>query len=95
METLREDLGNEYLAQMMMQENVETLNNYGVKKIVTACPHCFHSLKNEYHSLAEILKLIIIHWSLLIDLILMEKSILNKELKTKTLFITIPAIWKV
>jgi len=41
-------LGNEYLAQMMIQENVETLNNYGVKKIVTACPHCFHSLGNEY-----------------------------------------------
>ena len=41
-------LGNEYLAQMMMMENVETLNNYNVKKIVTACPHCFHSLKNEY-----------------------------------------------
>ena len=41
-------LGNEYLAQMMMLENVETLNNYGVKKIVTACPHCYHSLKNEY-----------------------------------------------
>lgn len=41
-------LGNEYLAQMMMQSNVETLNNYGVKKIVTACPHCFNSLKNEY-----------------------------------------------
>jgi Fe-S oxidoreductase/nitrate reductase gamma subunit len=41
-------LGNEYLAQMMMLENIETLNNYGVKKIVTACPHCYHSLKNEY-----------------------------------------------
>jgi Fe-S oxidoreductase len=41
-------LGNEYLAQMLMQENISTLNNYGVKKIVTACPHCFHSLKNEY-----------------------------------------------
>jgi len=41
-------LGNEYLAQMMMKENIETLNNYGVKKIVTACPHCFNSLKNEY-----------------------------------------------
>lgn len=41
-------LGNEYIAQMMMKENIETLNNYGVKKIVTACPHCFHSLKNEY-----------------------------------------------
>jgi Fe-S oxidoreductase len=41
-------LGNEYLAQMMMTENIETLNNYGVKKIVTACPHCFHSLGREY-----------------------------------------------
>ncbi|MHB9013893.1 MAG: (Fe-S)-binding protein, partial [Ignavibacteriaceae bacterium] len=41
-------LGNEYLAQMLMKENIETLNNYGVKKIVTACPHCFHSIKNEY-----------------------------------------------
>jgi Fe-S oxidoreductase/nitrate reductase gamma subunit len=41
-------LGNEYLAQMMMQENVETLNNYGVKKIVTGCPHCYNSLKHEY-----------------------------------------------
>jgi Fe-S oxidoreductase len=41
-------LGNEYLAQMLMTENIETLNNYGVKKIVTACPHCLHSLKNEY-----------------------------------------------
>jgi Fe-S oxidoreductase len=41
-------LGNEYLAQMFMMENVETLNHYKVQKIVTACPHCFHSLKNEY-----------------------------------------------
>lgn len=41
-------LGNEYLAQMLMQENVETLNGYGVKKIVTACPHCYNSIKNEF-----------------------------------------------
>lgn len=41
-------LGNEYLAQMMMQENIETLNNYGVKKIVTGCPHCYNSLKHEF-----------------------------------------------
>ncbi len=41
-------LGNEYLAQSMMQENIETMNNYGVKKIVTTCPHCFNSIKNEY-----------------------------------------------
>lgn len=41
-------LGNEYLAQMMIQMNVETLNAYQVKKIVTTCPHCFNTLKNEY-----------------------------------------------
>lgn len=41
-------LGNEYLAQMLIQENVETLNKYNVKKIVTGCPHCFNILKNEY-----------------------------------------------
>ncbi len=41
-------LGNEYLAQMMIAENVETLNNYNVKKIVTACPHCFNTFKQDY-----------------------------------------------
>jgi Fe-S oxidoreductase len=41
-------LGNEYLAQMLIQENIQTLEKYGVKKILTACPHCYHSLKNEY-----------------------------------------------
>ena len=41
-------LGNEYLAQMMIQMNVETLNEYNVKKIVTTCPHCFNTLLNEY-----------------------------------------------
>lgn len=41
-------LGNEYLAQMMMQENIEKLNSYKVKKIVTGCPHCYNSLKVEY-----------------------------------------------
>ncbi len=40
--------GNEYLAQMMMQENVEVLNQYKPKKILTGCPHCFNSLKNEF-----------------------------------------------
>lgn len=41
-------MGNEYLAQTLMTENIGTLNRYAVKKIVTTCPHCFHSLKNEY-----------------------------------------------
>ncbi|MEZ4886187.1 MAG: (Fe-S)-binding protein [Chitinophagales bacterium] len=40
--------GNEFLFQMQAATNIETLNMYGVKKIVTACPHCFNTLKNEY-----------------------------------------------
>jgi heterodisulfide reductase subunit D len=40
--------GNEFMFQMMAYQNVKTLNNYGIKKIVTACPHCFNILKNEY-----------------------------------------------
>jgi len=43
--------GNEFLFQMQAVTNIEVLNMYGVKKIVTACPHCFNMLKNEYPSL--------------------------------------------
>ncbi len=41
-------LGNEYLFQTLAQQNVGTLNGYGVKKIVTNCPHCFNTLSREY-----------------------------------------------
>ena len=40
--------GNEFMFQMMAYQNIQILNNYQVKKIVTACPHCFNTLKNEY-----------------------------------------------
>lgn len=40
--------GNEFLFQMMAYNNIQTLNGYEVKKIVTACPHCFNIIKNEY-----------------------------------------------
>ncbi len=40
--------GNEYLAQMLIAENVETLNRYGVKRIVASCPHCYNTIKNEF-----------------------------------------------
>lgn len=43
--------GNEFLFQMSAMMNIETLNMYGVQKIVTACPHCFNTLKNEYPEL--------------------------------------------
>lgn len=41
-------MGNEYLYQMLAKDNVETLGKYGVKTVVTACPHCFHQLGSEY-----------------------------------------------
>lgn len=40
--------GNEYLAQMLIQENIQTFSKYNVKKIITICPHCFNTFKNEY-----------------------------------------------
>lgn len=43
--------GNEFAFQMVALQNVEIMNGYGVKKIVTTCPHCFNILKNEYPSL--------------------------------------------
>jgi Fe-S oxidoreductase/nitrate reductase gamma subunit len=43
--------GNEYLFQMLAMPNIETLNGMGVKKIITQCPHCFNTLKNEYPQL--------------------------------------------
>lgn len=43
--------GNEFLFQMQAMQNIEVLNGYGIKRIVTACPHCFNTLKNEYPGL--------------------------------------------
>lgn len=43
--------GNEFLFQMQAMNNIQLLNGYGIKKIVTACPHCFNTLKNEYPEL--------------------------------------------
>lgn len=43
--------GNEFLFQMQAMNNIQVLDGYGIKKIVTACPHCFNTLKNEYREL--------------------------------------------
>jgi len=43
--------GNEFLFQMMAYNNIHTLNGYGIKKVVTICPHCFNIFKNEYPAL--------------------------------------------
>ena len=43
--------GNEFMFQMMAYQNIQILNGYGIKKIVTTCPHCFNTLNNEYPEL--------------------------------------------
>ena len=60
--------GNEYLFQMLAMPNVEMLNTMGVRKIITQCPHCFNTLKNEYPQLGGNYE-VIHHSQLLEDLI--------------------------
>jgi heterodisulfide reductase subunit D len=43
--------GNEFVFQMLALQNIQTLNMYGVKKIVATCPHCFNTIKNDYPAL--------------------------------------------
>jgi Fe-S oxidoreductase len=75
-------LGNEYLAQMLIQENIETLNNYGVKKIITACPHCLNTIKNEYPLFGGKFE-VVHHTELLTKLIEEGKIEIGKEVKEK------------
>ncbi len=57
--------GNEFLFQMQAMMNIQVLDGYEVKKIVTACPHCFNTLKNEYPELGG--KYEVVHHSELIN----------------------------
>ena len=68
--------GNEFLFQMQAAGNIATLNAYGVKKVVTACPHCFNTLKNEYSVLGGHYE-VVHHTQLLKDL--MNEGRLNLE----------------
>jgi heterodisulfide reductase subunit D len=69
--------GNEFLFQMMAYNNIQTLNGYGVKKIVTACPHCFNTLKNEYPALGGNYE--VIHHTQLLQELIDEGRIRMKE----------------
>jgi Fe-S oxidoreductase len=70
-------IGNEMLAQEMAMQNVETINGYGVKKIVTACPHCFNSIKSEFPQVGGDYE-VIHHTELLQDLIKTGKLVPKK-----------------
>ncbi len=69
--------GNEFLFQMMAYNNIQLLNGYEVKKIVTACPHCFNTLKNEYPELGGNYE--VIHHTQLLQQLIDEGRIKLKE----------------
>ena len=75
--------GNEFLFQMQALTNIKTLNSYNVKKIVTACPHCFNTIKNEYPGLGGSYE-VVHHTQLLDELISIGKiKISNDSFKGK------------
>jgi len=70
-------LGNEYLFQILASQNIETFEKYGVKKIITQCPHCFNTFKNEYPQLDGNYE--VIHHTQFIAELLKEGKIKPKE----------------
>lgn len=70
-------LGNEFLAETFIKQNVETLKKYNVKKVVTACPHCMHTLKNEYNKFG--IELEVTHHTQFIDNLIKEKKLQPKK----------------
>ncbi len=69
--------GNEFLFQMMAYNNIQVLNGYGIKKIVTTCPHCFNIFKNEYPELGGVYE--VIHHSSFLQQLIDDGKIKMKE----------------
>jgi Fe-S oxidoreductase/nitrate reductase gamma subunit len=67
-------MGNEYLFQMQAMKNVEALNQYGTKRIVATCPHCFNTLRNEYPKFGG-------NWEVISHTQLIHKAIEDGRLK--------------
>ncbi|MBI3019051.1 MAG: 4Fe-4S dicluster domain-containing protein [Deltaproteobacteria bacterium] len=75
-------MGNEYLGQQMIEENKKVLSKYNVKKILTTCPHCFNTLKNEYPDFDARFE-VTHHVEFLMKLMEEEKIKVKKEIKQK------------
>jgi heterodisulfide reductase subunit D len=69
--------GNEFLFQMMAYQNIQTLNNYSIKKIVTICPHCFNIFRNEYPQLGGNYE--VIHHTIFLQQLIDEGKIKIKD----------------
>ena len=74
--------GNEFLFQMQAIQNIELLNRYGIKKIVTTCPHCFNTLRNEYPELGGNYE--VIHHTSLLDQLIRDGRIKLQDGKSFT-----------
>ena len=70
--------GNEYLFQALAEANVEILNNYGVKNILTTCPHCLHTIKREYPQFDGNFE--VVHHTTMIDNLIQEGKLKLKDL---------------
>ncbi len=69
--------GNEFLFQMQALQNIQVLDGYNIKKIVTACPHCFNTLKNDYPALGGHYE--VIHHTQLLQQLIDEGRLKMKE----------------
>jgi len=70
-------LGEEYLYQTVAQENIENLNRYGVRKVITHCPHCFNTIKNEFPQFGGTYE--VVHHSVLIQELIASGRIKPKK----------------
>lgn len=77
-------LGNEYLFQLMAQQNIDTFNSYNVKKIITLCPHCFNNIKNEYPQLGGDYE--VVHYTEFVDELIQQGRL--KPLKSVNIEMT-------
>ena len=77
-------LGNEYLFQIQAQQNIETLNGAGVKKVIASCPHCFNSLAKEYPALGGNFE--VIHHSQLLGRLVSENKLRPAHLDAKVAY---------
>lgn len=74
--------GNEFVFQMMAYQNIQVLNGYGIKRIVTACPHCFNIFKNEYPELGGHYQ--VVHHTTFLQQLIDEGKIKLKEDNTRS-----------
>ena len=76
--------GNEFLFQMMAEMNVETMNSLGTLKVITACPHCFHTIGKEYEKFGG--KYEVYHHSQILNELRQKEKIIIKDFEDKVTF---------